>query len=152
MRQQLLTLALLPLLAVAALAVDADSILGKWLSPSDVGSAHVDVYKNGNKYFGKIVWLEKPVFSEKDPLAGQPKVDRRNPDPKLRSRPVMGLVILENLEYSSSGEWKNGTIYAPDKGKTYKCQAKLGPDGVLHLRGFIGFSFIGETRDWTRVK
>lgn len=152
MRQRLLTLALLPLLPVAALAVDGDSILGKWLSPSDVGSAQVDVYKNGSKYFGKIVWLEKPVFSEKDPLAGQAKVDRRNPDPKLRSRPVMGLVILENLEYGGNGEWKNGTIYAPDKGKTYKCKAELGPDGVLHFRGFIGFSFIGETRDWTRVK
>lgn len=152
MKTYVFALVLAALLPAAALAVDGDSILGVWLSPSDVGSAHVDVYKNGNKYFGKIVWLEKPVFSEKDPQAGQPKTDRRNPDPKLRPRPVMGLVILENLQYAGDGEWKNGTIYAPDKGKTYKCQAKLGPDGVLHLRGFIGFSFIGETRDWTRVK
>jgi len=152
MKIYVFALVLAALLPAAALAVDGDSILGVWLSPSDVGSAHIDVYKNGNKYFGKIVWLEKPVFSEKDPQAGQPKTDRRNPDEKLRPRPVMGLVILQNLQYAGDGEWKGGTIYAPDKGKTYKCQAKLGPDGVLHFRGFIGFSFIGETRDWTRVK
>jgi uncharacterized protein (DUF2147 family) len=151
MRIRFSFLLLLPLIPACA-AVNADSILGVWNSPSDVGAAHIEVYKDGDKYFGKIVWLERPVFSPKDAEAGKPKVDRRNPDPKLRTRPVMGLVILTGMQYSGDNEWKNGTIYAPDKGKTYKCQAKLGSDGVLHLRGFIGFSMFGETRDWTRVK
>lgn len=151
MRIRLLLLLLLPLLP-AWPAADADSILGVWNSPSDVGAAHIEVYKEGSKYLGKIVWLERPVFSEKDPEAGKPKVDRRNPDPKLKTRPVMGLVILNGMQYAGGSEWKSGTIYAPDKGKTYKCQARLGPDGVLHLRGYIGFSLFGETRDWTRVK
>ncbi|MEO8658822.1 MAG: DUF2147 domain-containing protein [Bryobacteraceae bacterium] len=152
MRIRSIALSFLLMLPGMSAAASGDDILGKWLSPSDVGSAHIEIFKEGGKYRGKIVWLERPVFSEKDPLAGKPKTDRRNSDPTLRSRPVMGLVMLEGMEYGGGNEWKNGTIYAPDKGKTYKCQLKLGTDGVLHVRGYIGFSMFGENRDWTRVK
>ena len=152
MRIPSLALFFLLLLPGTILAASGDDILGKWLSPSDVGSAHIEIFKEGSKYKGKIVWLERPVFSEKHQLAGKPKTDWRNSDPNLRSRPVMGFVILDGMEYTGGNEWKGGTIYAPDKGKTYKCQLKLGADGVLHVRGFIGFSMFGENRDWTRVK
>lgn len=149
---RLFALVLTLLAPLSTFAVEADSILGKWVTGSDYGKAHIEIYKDAGKYSGKLVWLEKPVFPEKDPLAGKPKVDRKNPDPALRTRPVLGLVIVQGLEYAGNGNWKNGTLYAPDNGKTYRFQGKLGEDGVLHVRGFVGFSLFGRSMDWPPVK
>ncbi|WP_332911908.1 DUF2147 domain-containing protein [Algoriphagus boritolerans] len=37
-------------------------------------------------------------------------------------------------------------------GKTYSCELKLKSDSVLEMRGYLGFSFVGRTVEWTRVK
>lgn len=85
-------------------------------------------------------------------MAGRPRVDRENPDPALRRRPILGLRLLEGLEHDGDGEWSGGTVYDPETGKTYKSKARLGEGGdVLHLRGYIGFSLLGRTTEWTRV-
>lgn len=143
-------------LPISALASeDGDVILGVWATEPDPvdGNAHIELYKEGDGYSGKVVWLEQPQYpaDEGDGLAGKDKVDRENPDPDLRSRPIMGLNLLEGFEYVGKKQWKNGTIYDPDNGKTYKCKMKLTKDGVLKIRGFIGVSLIGRTTEWTRV-
>lgn len=136
-------------------ADDGDVIVGTWLTAPDEedGQARIEVYKDGNTYDGKIVWLEKPVYPPDDDggMPGQEKVDRENPDEALRSRPIAGLQIMTDFAYVGKGKWKKGTIYAPDEGKTYKCKASLTQDGVLKVRGFIGFSMLGRTEEWTRV-
>ena len=87
-----------------------------------------------------------------DGEAGEPKVDTNNPDPALQSRPIMGLELMKNFKFVGKGAWKKGTIYDPDNGKTYKCKLRLGDDGVLNVRGYIGISMIGRTSHWTRVE
>lgn len=140
---------LTPLPAAAAAAGDA--IAGRW--KTDDGKAHVRVFRQGETFAGEIVWLGEPLYPSDDPMAGKPRVDRDNPDPDLRSRPILGLRILEGLRHAGDGEWEGGSIYDPENGKTYKCKAWLGEDGdTLHLRGFIGFSLFGRTTGWTRVE
>ncbi len=136
-------------------AGDGDAILGVWATDPEGGGgqAHVEIYAVGDQYFGKIVWLENPLYTaeDEDGEEGEPKVDKNNPDPALQSRPIMGLELLKGFQYDGNGTWKKGTIYDPDNGKTYKSKVRLGDDGVLNVRGFIGISMIGRTSQWTRV-
>jgi uncharacterized protein (DUF2147 family) len=84
-------------------------------------------------------------------ILGCVSVCMRNPNPKLKSRPLMGLNLLEGLKFSS-GMWEDGTIYDPKTGKTYSCQIQLKSSQVLEVKGYIGFSLIGRTVEWTKVK
>jgi uncharacterized protein (DUF2147 family) len=123
----------------------ADDILGKWLNEDQ--DAHVQIYKENGKFYGKIVWLKEP----NEPATGLPKVDDDNEDESLRSRPVMGLVLLKDFVFDGEDEWEDGTIYDPKNGKTYSCYMNFDENGVLKIRGYIGFSWIGRNTYWTRV-
>jgi uncharacterized protein (DUF2147 family) len=115
----------------------------------------VEIYKSGDSYDGKIIWLEEPLYVEADEgeTAGTPKEDHNNPDPALQSRPIIGLVLMEGFVFNGKDTWHKGTIYDPDNGKTYKSVARLSDDGsTLKVRGFIGFSLLGRTTEWTRVE
>ncbi len=154
MRLQLTLALVFALVSAGAAAQDADAILGLWLTAeAPDGRAHVEVVKEGNRYAGKIVWLEKPTYPPDDDggMAGKERVDRENPDPALHSRPIIGLRIFEGFEYAGNGLWRNGTIYDPANGKTYSCKIRLEKDGSLKVRGFIGISLLGRNEIWTRV-
>ena len=158
MRRILLLAVVLGLVAAAPVAAgdDGDAIVGLWATDPEGagGQAHVEIFVDGDRYAGKIVWLVQPVYPDDDEqgMAGQPKVDRENPDPGLRERPIIGLQMLEGFRYAGKGTWHKGTIYDPDNGKTYKSKLRLSEEGVLKVRGYIGFSFIGRTSIWTRVE
>ena len=126
---------------VAAFAQD---VIGKW--KLEDGSAIVEVYKQGDVYNGKIVWLKNPTEAD-----GTPAKDDQNPDPKLRSRQVIGLNMLHGLKKVGS-EYTGGSIYDPGNGKTYNCSMKVEGD-VLHVRGSLDKKgLLGRTMDWFRVK
>jgi uncharacterized protein (DUF2147 family) len=127
-------------------AQTADAIVGKWLNEDQ--DAHVQIYNENGKYFGKVVWLKEP----NEPDTGLPKVDDENEDESLRSRPVMGLVLLKDFIYDGDGEWEDGTIYDPKNGKTYDCYMNFDENGILKIRGYIGISWIGRNTYWTRVQ
>lgn len=135
----------LPMLGWAA----ADDVLGIWNTAE--GRSRVEVYKCADRYCGRITWLKEPTYPADDAkgMAGQPKVDRENPDPALRSRPINGLEILQNFRYDD-GQWNDGSIYDPREGKTYRCKITLGDDGKLKVRGYIGISLFGRTTEWSR--
>jgi len=132
-------------------ASEADAIVGIWWT--EERDARVEIFKINNTYSGKLVWFEELLYPEDDEegMAGKPKVDRRNPDESLRSRPLLGLVFVYGFEYDKDSKWKNGRIYDPKKGKTYKCKMELEGD-VLKVRGYVGFSMLGRTTEWTRYK
>jgi uncharacterized protein (DUF2147 family) len=143
--------------AVGFAADDGDAILGLWATDPEGGGgeAHVEVYKQDGKYFGKIIWLAQPVYPPDDPKGtpGEPKTDLNNPDATLQGNPVIGLIITRDFVYKGDGQWHKGTIYDPDNGKTYKCKIKYGDsENVLKVRGFIGVSMLGRTTYWTRVE
>ena len=140
---------------IPASADDGDAVLGVWATDPDNedGQAHIEIYKAGNTYAGKIIWLEEPLYpaDDEEGMAGKEKVDRENPDEGLRDRPIQGLDLMSGFEYSGGGKWKKGTIYAPDEGKTYKCKLTLNDDGTLKVRGYIGISMLGRNELWTPV-
>ncbi len=131
---------------------NADAIVGKWLNGK--GTAHIDIVKAGGKYSGTIVWLKEPVYpaNDKKGMAGKEKVDRENPDPARRTRPIIGLPILRDFVSAGQNRWDQGMIYDPENGKDYRCKMTLRSADVLDVRGFIGISLIGRTDTWTRVK
>jgi len=149
----LAALAAITALAPATLADDADAIVGVWeTAPTDKGYAHIEMTRHGDVYDGSIVWLSEAHFPADDEMAGQPKVDRVNPDPKLRARPIIGLAIVHGLRYAGDGSWGGGTIYDPETGKTYRSKAAIADGGeTLKLRGYIGISLFGRTSQWKRV-
>lgn len=116
--------------------------MGSWLTAS--GKAIVQIYKEGDKYNGKIVWLKNPTYED-----GKPKVDKNNPDQSKRSNPLIGLNLLKGFVYRK-GQWLDGTIYDPENGKTYSCFIKY-RDGMLDLRGYIGISLVGRTQTWYKA-
>ena len=138
-----------PVLKLTAQDFKADDIVGVWLNEDK--DAHIEIYNDGGKYFGKIIWLKTPI----DEKTGKPKVDDKNTDPALQSRPVMGLLLLKDFVFDGDEEWEDGEIYDPKSGKTYSCYMEF-PDednlDNLKIRGYIGISLIGRTTYWTRVK
>lgn len=147
----LLILGILLLLVTPVGAEPADEILGTWLMDTGKHRAHISITRQSGDYEGRISWLEEPTYPANDRrgMPGETKVDRDNPDPKLRSRPLVGLTILKGVSYDGDGHW-SGTIYAPDQGKTYKSKLRLTQGGVLKVRGYIGITLLGRTMDWTR--
>ncbi|GAB2585464.1 DUF2147 domain-containing protein [Spirosoma areae] len=135
------------LTSIGASADDPDAVLGRWLSAKKRNQ--VQIYKQGNKYYGKLVWMLEP----NDPVTKKPKVDRENPDENLRDRPMMNVVLLTGLTYKGNNVWGDGEIYNPEDGKTYSCEITLKDANAIDLRGYVmGISFLGKTRTWTRVR
>lgn len=122
----------------------AQDVVGRW--KLEDGSAIVEVYKQGDVFNGKIVWLQNPTEAD-----GSPAVDDKNPDSKLRSRKLIGLNMLSGLK-EGDGEYSGGSIYDPGNGKTYNCSMKVEGD-VLKVRGSLDKrGLLGRTMDWFRVK
>jgi uncharacterized protein (DUF2147 family) len=149
MKQIILTCLIGFMLAGISKAADAgDKILGVWNTTDN--KSQVEIFKEKNQYFGKIISLKEPNWPAGDEQAGKPKSDRRNPDPKLHSRPIVGLQLMHDFVYAGNGKWTGGRIYDPESGKTYKCKLTLVDDKHLEVHGFIGVSLIGRTEVWTR--
>ena len=128
---------LLCLVPAPAPAGSADAILGVYLN--DDRNAKIEIFKEGLKYFGKIIWHNVP------------RKDEHNPDPALRGRDVEGLVFLRDFKYDAGeNEWTGGKVYAPDNGKTYSGYLWL-EKGLLKMRGYVGISLFGRTAVFTPV-
>lgn len=148
-----LRVSLLTTLVIAAATVraaDPVSIIGKWNTEN--GRGVVEVYEKDGSLRAKIISLKEPNFpaDDKKGMAGKPKVDRENPDPKLRDRPLAGLEIMHSLKPAGPNKWEGGKIYDPETGNTYSCKMTLVSSNHLHLRGYLGISLIGRTTSWTR--
>jgi uncharacterized protein (DUF2147 family) len=109
--------------------------------------SRVQIYKtSGGTYEGKIVWLGKPNYPD-----GTPKMDKNNPDPKLRTVKTIGLVLVKGFKYDEKAdEWIDGKIYDPDEGKTYSCKLKFETDTKLRVRGYVGIPALGKTMIWEK--
>ncbi len=135
------TICLLLFLSVASASGDSDSVLGTYWLPEKDGQ--LEIYEKGGRYFGRITAYD---------VVGQ--TDEKNPDKKLRDRPIIGVDLLANFVYDvNSDRWMDGTIYDAKSGRTYKCRVWFadGDQSVLWARGFIGFSLLGRTERFERV-
>ena len=129
---------------ISAQVHKSDDIIGTWLNQEATGK--IQIFKQNGKYFGKLVWLRTPL----DSITGQPRTDKENPDVKMKSAPLIGLVNLKNFAFDGTQEWSNGTIYDPKNGKTYSCKISFENANKLKIRGFIGLSLLGRNTLWTK--
>ncbi len=63
---------------------NGDNIVGYYyyFEPKEKEYTQVEVYKSGNKYKGKVIWLKEPYFPD-----GKVKTDIFNKDKSKRNRP-----------------------------------------------------------------
>ena len=81
-----------------------------------------------------------------------PVVDLNNPNPDLRNRRILGLVIMHGFRYAGDSEWKGGDLYDPKTGHTYKGKMSLVLRNTLELRGYVLIPLFGRTTSWTRFE
>lgn len=122
----------------------SDEIVGYWLTRGK-NPAKIQIYKSGDRYHGKIVWLTEATEN------GQPKLDKKNPSIAKRTQSILGLPILSSFKFDGDDEWDEGKIYDPESGKTYSCYLALKDKNTLKLRGYIGVSLLGRTEYWRRT-
>jgi uncharacterized protein (DUF2147 family) len=116
---------------------------GVWLSADGTGWIKIELSDKG--LVGSIAGSPDKTGDR------QPSdTDVLNPDPALQDRLLLGLTIMDGFTYAGEGKWKNGRIYDPNSGKTYKCKVTLVSESTLELRGYIGISLLGRTETWTR--
>lgn len=140
MKKMILTMFLIAGMATTSQAqTKADAIVGDWTNEKK--ETKFQIFKQGNKYFGKILWG-----------TGTNNKDVKNPDPKLKNREVIGLVMLNNFVFDGKETWEKGTIYDPREGKTYSCKITLKGKDKINVRGFVGIAMFGRTEVWTRIK
>ncbi len=141
MKKILLTISLVALTVMTAVAQD---VTGKWKTIDDeTGEAKsiVEIYKQDGKIYGKVVEILNPAKKNAtcDECPGEAK-----------GKPILGIVIIKGLE-KDGDEYNDGTIMDPKNGKVYKCYIELDGPNKLDVRGYIGFSLLGRTQTWSRV-
>jgi uncharacterized protein (DUF2147 family) len=127
------------LLIAAVPGSAATPITGHWMTAGK--DSIVEISDCGQRLCGKVSKLINPK-------PGRPTVDANNPNPKLRTRPIVGLAILSDF-IDSGSEW-DGTIYDPRSGKSYKSKVARNADGTLKVQGCI--AFFCQTQTWTSAK
>lgn len=125
----------LSFIAAPAFGSDID-IAGTWWSEAKDAKVEVSDCGDGTPC-GILVWTED----------GNP-LDANNSDPDLRNIPLIGSKMFWGFKRKGD-KWKSGKIYDARSGKTYKSKLSLNDDGILEVRGCVGFICQGE--DWTRV-
>jgi len=127
-----------------AARAQADKLEGLWYNEEKTGKIEISKDASG-KFNGKVVWLKEPLEN------GKPKLDKLNSDEKLRSRPRLGLPVLNGFVKDGENKYNDGTIYDPLNGKTYSCKITY-KGKTLDIRGYIGISLFGRTTTWSRVE
>ena len=123
---------------------ETNRLIGYWLTGDK--TMKIEIYDNGDSTFaGKIIWLKEP--NDKN---GKPKMDTKNPDEKLRTRPLLEMVILTGLIPESNTKYKSGKLYDPNSGKTYSATIELVNNNTINIRYFIATPTLGRTDTWTR--
>ena len=120
---------------------DTSAVEGRWLTQEQDGWIRITLV--GDSLEGSIAGAPPGSPSERE-------FDDRNPDPALRNRRLDGMTIMHGFEYDGDGHWKNGTVYDPNSGKTYRCSITQVDNDTLKIRGYIGVSLFGRSETWTR--
>jgi len=129
----------------AKIAAPSEQICGKWESAEK--NLIVQVYREDSKFKAKIVW-----FVNTDGKSFDNWTDVNNPDESLRSRKILGMSVLNDLCYKScSNSWEDGTIYDAQHGRDWNASAYIDKKGLLNVKGYWHFKFIGKTMTFNRM-
>jgi len=80
-------------------------------------------------------------------------LDTNNPEEDLRTRPLIGIRLLDSFNpFPKKGIYKDGLIYDPRSGKSYKGKLSLIDEFTLKVEGCIAFLCQGVQWDALDVK
>jgi len=133
------------LLAASSACAQSPTPVGVWLHANQ--RIRIEIAPCGDRLCGKLVWFRWPNDAQ-----GLPLVDLKNPNPVLRTRPLLGLTVLSGLRRASETAWEDGKIYNPDDDENYRAKMSINGDGSLRIRAYVLFLSFGETQIWTRVR
>jgi uncharacterized protein (DUF2147 family) len=136
---------LLVLLATSPAGAQSPTPVGVWLH--DNKRIEIEIVPCGERLCATLVWFRWPNDAQ-----GLPLVDLKNPDPALRTRPLLGLEVLRDLRRTALNTWEGGKIYNPDDGGDYNAEMSIGDDGTLRIRAYLLLPLFGHTLIWTRVR
>jgi uncharacterized protein (DUF2147 family) len=109
------------------------------------GRARVRVERCGSapeRICGYIVWMKEAADAK-----GQPLLDKLNPDPAKRSRPLLGHQLILGLRPGTEGRFA-GEIYNAEDGKTYGIAIWRETADRLKVKGCL-LGIICSTQSWT---
>jgi len=136
---------LLQCLSVKAQVASHNRICGKW--ESEQHNLRILIYVQHDNFHAKIIW-----FSDTDGKPMDYWRDIRNPDSRLRSRKILGMEILSGLHYNAqTNSWEDGMVYDSRHGRYWNASANIGKKGMLHVRGYWHFKWIGRTINFYRI-
>jgi uncharacterized protein (DUF2147 family) len=109
---------------------------GEWLVAQRI--ARIKIVDCGGHLWGVVAWEARPG------------TDTKNPDPKLRNRPTLGMPVLLDMAATRPNKWE-GNIYNSQNGQTYTASISLSDPNTLRVQGCVlGFLCGGES--WTRAE
>jgi uncharacterized protein (DUF2147 family) len=120
------------------------SPIGIWKTIDDddqKAKSHIEIFEKEGKLFGKVVKL---LEREDNVLCEKCKGDKKD-------QPIVGMEVIWDMK-PDGDEWKGGKVMDPKNGKEYKCKIKINVPDVLEVRGYKGFSLLGRTQKWYRLK
>lgn len=122
-----------------------DVLAGEWWTDNNEGRVRFSKEPDGT--FKGVTTCCVPKVSTPD----HPAFDLHNPNPKLRGRSTVGIVMIWNLTYGD-GEYSDGYVYNPRDGKTYRFEVKVVDQNTVKIRGYMGIPLFGQTQVWKRVR
>ena len=129
----------LPMSTPAAAA--AASAVGVWRTPLDQGL--VEIMPCGVLLCGRIVSSTKITADPRLP-------DSHNHDPKLKTRPLKGLMLLAGF-HGGPLRWDGGRIYNPEDGNLYDAHMRLESPDALKVEGCV-LMILCKAQVWRRVR
>ena len=101
---------------------------------------------------GRLCGVMEHIFTAEgeDPLG---ILDTNNPEESLRTRPLIGIRLLDSFNpFPKKGIYRDGLIYDPRSGKSYKGKLSLIDEFTLKVEGCIAFLCQGVQWDALEVK
>ena len=112
------------------------SPIGEWLVED--GEGQIRIEECGANLCGYVSAAKNPGDK-----------DRKNPDPALRNRSVIGMPVL--IDMKPSGNRWNGRIYNVKNGETYTANISLKGGDTLRVEGCAFGGLVCGGQNWSRV-
>ncbi len=129
---------------ITGIIVHAQSPIGSWVTIDDkrnVDIAHVKIYKEDGRLFGKITKLLPEARTRTcEGCSG-----------KQKDKSVVGMVMMMDVKPDGDNYWTQGKILDPKSGRLFNCSIWLDNPNTLKVRGSFGISLIGRTQTWRRL-
>jgi uncharacterized protein (DUF2147 family) len=138
-------LALLVLVAATSaqqLTPKLQNAVGNWQTYDGGKSAgKVETYLLNGQLFGRVTQV-RPGRTPQDVC--------NKCSGEYKNHLILGMVIMRNF-HTDGDDWVGGNVVDPENGKDYKGKIWSEGNDKLHMRGYIGISWLGRTEVWTRI-